>query len=96
MHAVVGRWRMDQSQVEGQQEFLKARIVPRVKTASGFVSGYWSRPTAEGIAYSFIVFADEAAARRSRSRCGAIRTTAEQQGWRATSFWSSRSPDGVS
>jgi hypothetical protein len=62
MHAVVGRWRMDQNRVEDQQTSLEERIVPRVREATGFVSGYWSRPTADGIAHSFIVFDDEATA----------------------------------
>jgi hypothetical protein len=62
MHAVVGRWKMDLSQLEEQQAFLKERIVPRVRSAAGFVSGYWSRPTADGVAHSFILFKDETTA----------------------------------
>jgi hypothetical protein len=62
VHAVVGRWKMDLARAEQQEAFLAERIVPRVREAAGFVCGYWSRPTAEGIAYSFIVFADESAA----------------------------------
>jgi hypothetical protein len=53
---------MDANQTEQQQAFLAERIVPSVSRAEGFVSGYWSRPTPDGAAYSFIVFADEASA----------------------------------
>jgi hypothetical protein len=59
MYAVVGRWTMDPSRAEQQQAFLTERIVPSVRRAEGFVAGYWSRPAPDGVAYSFIVFADE-------------------------------------
>jgi hypothetical protein len=53
---------MDLEQAEGQRTFLEERIVPRVRAADGFVSGHWSKPNADGVAYSFIVFQDETAA----------------------------------
>lgn len=59
MHAVIGRWNMDPARAAEQQAFLTERIVPRVRTAEGFVSGYWSKATAQGVAHSFIVFDDE-------------------------------------
>lgn len=62
MYAVVGRWRMDANQAKQQQAFLTERIVPSVSRAEGFVAGYWSRPAPDGVAYSFIVFDDEASA----------------------------------
>jgi hypothetical protein len=62
MYGVVGRWKMDLSQAEQQQAFLTERIVPSVSRAEGFVSGYWSRPGVDGVAHSFVVFADEASA----------------------------------
>jgi hypothetical protein len=62
MYAVVGRWQMDANQAKQQQAFLTERIVPSVSRPEGFVAGYWSRPAADGVAYSFIVFDDEASA----------------------------------
>ena len=62
MYAVVGRWQMDANQAKQQQAFLTERIVPSVSRAAGFVAGYWSKPAPDGIAYSFIVFDDEASA----------------------------------
>jgi hypothetical protein len=62
LYAVVGRWEMDRNHAEQQQAFLTERIVPSVSRAEGFVSGYWSRPGADDVAYSFVVFDDEASA----------------------------------
>jgi hypothetical protein len=62
MYAVVGRWQMEANQAEQQKAFLTERIVPSVSRAEGFVAGYWSRPGADGVAYSFVVFDDEASA----------------------------------
>jgi hypothetical protein len=53
---------MDPAQQEEQDRVLNDQIVPMVKQAPGFVSGYWGR-TADGAeAVSFIVFEDQAAA----------------------------------
>jgi hypothetical protein len=62
MYAVAGRWQMDANYAEQQQAFLTECIVPNVSRAEGFVAGYWSRPGADGVAYSFVVFDEEAAA----------------------------------
>jgi hypothetical protein len=62
MYAVVGKWRMDPAQREEQDRILNDQIVPMVKQAPGFVSGYWGR-AADGVqAVSFVVFEDQAAA----------------------------------
>src|SRR5581483_3428486 len=62
MHAVVRRWQMEANQAKQQQAFLSERIVPSVSRAEGFVAGYWSRPVADGVAYSFVVFDGEPSA----------------------------------
>lgn len=62
MYAVVGRWSLDTSRAAQQQEFLVEAIVPRVRRADGFIAGYWSKPTRDGVAYSFIVFERAASA----------------------------------
>jgi hypothetical protein len=41
MFAVVGRWKLDPGHADKQREVLTQRIVPGVKAAEGFVSGYW-------------------------------------------------------
>jgi hypothetical protein len=62
MHAVVGRWKMDLNRTEQQLAYLIEEIVPNVRRADGFVSGYWSKPRPDGVAYSFIVFDTEKSA----------------------------------
>jgi len=62
MHAVVGKWRMDPAQHEEQDRTLNDQILPMVKQAPGFVSGYWGR-AADGVEHvSFVVFEDQATA----------------------------------
>lgn len=62
MFAVVGRWKLDPSQMQVQREVLTQRIVPGVRHADGFVAGYWSKPTEHGYAHSFIIFDERSAA----------------------------------
>ena len=56
MFAVIGRWSLDAEQAGKQRQVLIERIVPGVKQAHGFISGYWSEPTEQGEAHTFIVF----------------------------------------
>jgi hypothetical protein len=53
---------MDLNQTEQQLAFLIQEIVPSVRRADGFVAGYWSRPSPDGVAHSFIVFSSEKSA----------------------------------
>ena len=62
MYAVAGKWLMDPAQLEEQDRVLHDQIVPMVKAAPGFVSGYWGR-AADGVeAVSFVVFEDRSSA----------------------------------
>lgn len=56
MFAVIGRWSLDAEQANQQRQVLVERIVPGVKQADGFISGYWSEPSELGEAHTFIVF----------------------------------------
>jgi len=56
MFAVVGRWKLDPSQVHVQREVLTGRIVPGVRQAEGSLAGCWSELKENGRAHSFIVF----------------------------------------
>lgn len=60
MYAVVGSWHTDPGLAAIRREML-GRIVEGVRTAPGFVHGYWadSAPTRS---HTFIVFSDRAAA----------------------------------
>jgi hypothetical protein len=53
---------MDPAQREQQDRGLHEQIVPMVKQAPGFVSGYWTRAVDEPEAVSFVVFENRAAA----------------------------------
>jgi heme-degrading monooxygenase HmoA len=62
MYAVVGKWKMDPSQIADQDSVLHERIVPMVKGSPGFVSGQWTRTADAAEAISFIVFEDQGSA----------------------------------
>jgi hypothetical protein len=61
MHAVVVRASI--SDPEGSRQSLRDDVIPRVRTAEGFVSGYWLAPAADGKGLSVMVFESEDAAR---------------------------------
>ena len=62
MYAVVGRWLMDPQRHEEQERRLKDEIVPAVKQAPGFLSGYWGR-NADGVEHvSLLLFEDRPSA----------------------------------
>jgi hypothetical protein len=56
----------------------------RRSAAEGFVAGYWSRPAADGVAYSLVVSMTKPRPLPSRSQSGATRTTVAQQECTAT------------
>lgn len=64
MFAVVGKWLMDPSQREQQNQVLNEQIVPMVKQAPGFVSAYWGRSVDGADSVSFVSFDNRANAER--------------------------------
>ena len=60
MHAVVVNVTIND--FEAGQQMLEDEVVPRVKQAPGFVSGYWTRGEADS-GMSMLVFESEEAAR---------------------------------
>ena len=60
MHAVVVNVTI--KDFEAGQQMLEDEVVPRVKQAPGFVSGYWTRGEADS-GMSMLVFESEEAAR---------------------------------
>jgi hypothetical protein len=89
MFAVVGRWKLDPEQADEQRAVLTQRIVPGVAQADGFVAGYWSEPTTDGDAHSFIVFQERDLAEPSQSACETTVRTVKPMGFRTTTLWSS-------
>lgn len=61
MHAVVVRANI--GDVEVAQKGLREQVIPRVKSAPGFVAGYWTRSEDGGNGLSMILFESEDAAR---------------------------------
>ena len=59
MHAVVVKVTI--KDFEGGQQMLEAEVVPRVKQAPGFVTGYWTRGEGDS-GMSMLVFESEDAA----------------------------------
>lgn len=59
MHAVVVNVTI--KDFEGGQRMLESEVVPRVKQAPGFVTGYWTRGEADS-GMSMLVFESEEAA----------------------------------
>src|SRR5262245_7499106 len=55
---------VDPDQAPAAAEALTSDILPRVRSASGFVAGYWLEP-AEGEGFSFVLFETEAEAREA-------------------------------
>jgi hypothetical protein len=62
MHATVTRVRIDEGRFDEARKALLEEVIPRVKSAPGFVTGYWLAPV-ESLGLSVIVFETEEAAR---------------------------------
>lgn len=75
-HAVVAVFETDLSQLDAQQMGLERFIVPSVRSAPGFVSGYWTLDREAGTSLAFIVFENELAAQALRDN---VRANAEAQ-----------------
>jgi hypothetical protein len=64
MYAVVVRVTINE--MERAQEELRNRVVPSVSQAPGFVAGYWTGTSSDGL--SMVVFESEDAARQMADR----------------------------
>ncbi len=64
MYAAVGVWNMGAGDWEEQQRALHEELVPMVRQAPGFVTGYWMVDHTTGKTHTTILFEDEEAAQR--------------------------------
>jgi hypothetical protein len=64
MHAALVRLTVDPQQAPAAAEALINDILPRVRSASGFVAGYWLEP-ADGQGFSIVLFETEEQAREA-------------------------------
>src|SRR5262249_33970932 len=62
MHAVLVRLTVDPEQAPAAAKALMSDILPRVRSAFGFVAGYWLEP-ADGEGFSVVLFETEQQAR---------------------------------
>ena len=62
MHAALVRLTVDPEQAPAAAEALMSDILPRVRSAIGFVAGYWLEP-ADGEGFSVVLFETEQQAR---------------------------------
>ncbi len=63
-HACVVIYRHPRETWSQQEVFLHERIVPMVKSQPGFLAGYWSYEKNESKTVGYIVFANEADAKK--------------------------------
>jgi hypothetical protein len=63
MHAVLLRLTIDPNQAPAAASALTNDLLPKIRSAPGFVAGYWLEP-ADGRGFSFVVFETEEEARR--------------------------------
>ena len=64
MYAALVSLTVDPDHAPAAAEALTSDILPRVRSASGFVAGYWLEP-AEGEGFSFVLFETEEEAREA-------------------------------
>jgi hypothetical protein len=64
MHAALVRLTVDPKQAPAAAEALTSDILPGVRSAAGFVAGYWLEP-AEGQGFSIVLFETEEQAREA-------------------------------
>jgi hypothetical protein len=64
MHAALVTLTIDPEQAPAAANALTHDILPKIRSAPGFVAGYWLEPV-EGRGFSFVVFETEEQARRS-------------------------------
>ena len=64
MHATLVRLTIDPEQAPAAAEALMSNIVPRLRSAAGFVAGYWLEPV-DGQGFSIVLFETEEQAREA-------------------------------
>jgi hypothetical protein len=64
MHAALVKLTIDPDRAPAAANALTHDILPTVRSAPGFVAGYWLEPV-DGHGFSFVVFETEEQARRS-------------------------------
>jgi len=64
VHAALVRLTVDPDQAPAAAEALMNDILPRVRTAPGFVAGYWLEPV-DGQGFSIVLFETEEQARET-------------------------------
>ena len=69
MYAALVSLTIDPDQAPAAANALTRDILPTVRSASGFVAGYWLEPV-DGRGFSFVVFETEEEARRSAPPTG--------------------------
>jgi hypothetical protein len=62
VHAALVSLTIDQAQAPAAADALVSDILPRVRSAAGFVAGYWLEP-ADGQGFSIVLFETEEQAR---------------------------------
>ena len=70
MHAALVTVTIDPDQADAAQSALQEQVVPMVRAAPGFVTGYWV-DRSDGKGFSFVVFESEAQARQTAPPAGA-------------------------
>jgi hypothetical protein len=58
MHAVLIQLRIDPAQAPAAAAAFSSEILPKVKSAPGFVAGYWVDPV-DGEGFGFVLFESE-------------------------------------
>jgi hypothetical protein len=69
MHAAIVSLTIDPDQAPAAANALTEEILPAIRSAQGFVAGYWLEPV-DGHGFSFVVFETEEQARRSAPPAG--------------------------
>ena len=69
MHAALVNLTIDPEQAPAAAKILTEQILPAIRSAHGFVAGYWLE-AADGQGFSFVVFETEEQARRSARPAG--------------------------
>ena len=70
MFAVIGNAQIDPDRVEEALSILEERLLPRVKTMGGFVSGTWTGSLDDKNGTSMVLFETEAAVKAVQADCG--------------------------
>jgi hypothetical protein len=65
MHGVIGEVQIDPARQDEAEKLLQETIIPTVKSAPGFVAGYWLRSDDGSSGMSLILFESEEAARKA-------------------------------